>query len=71
MTNIVPPLERLTDEDRLELIGILSGYNFINNRRIAEITAEDNGYPLLGQVLLENVTEVRDRVDYLLTKLKW
>lgn len=71
MTNIVPPLERLTDEDRLELIGILSGYNFINNRRIAEMTADDNDYPLLTSVLLENVTEVRDRVDALLTKLKW
>lgn len=70
MTNTIPPLERLTEEDRLELIGILAGYNYINNRRIAEITAANNGYPLLGQVLLENVTETRDRVDYLLTKLK-
>ena len=71
MTNTVPPLERLTEDDRLELIGILSGYNFINNRRIAEMTADDNDYPLLTSVLLENVTEVRDRVDALLTKLKW
>jgi len=71
MTKTVPPLERLTDEDRLELIGILSGYNFINNHRIAEMSSDDNEYPLLSEVLLEKVTEVRDKIDYLLEKLKW
>ena len=70
MTNIVPPLERLTDEDRIELIGILSGYNFINNRKIAEMSADDKE-SALGTLLLDNVTELRDTIDYLLTKLKW
>ena len=70
MTNTVPPLERLTDEDRIELIGILSGYNFINNRKIAEMSADDKESSL-GSLLLDNVTELRDTIDYLLTKLKW
>ena len=69
MTNKVSPSERLTEWERIELCGVLAGYNAINNLHINDYLARGHLSPL-AQTTLDSIIETRDLVEHLLEKLR-